>query len=995
MPVQWLTEAERDRYRRFGPEILETDLITFFTLTQEDRKIIGERIGDTNRLGFALQLCALRYLGFLPDSLADAPVSSITYLARQLAVSPESLTGYGRRARTRTDHGIEAGRHLGFHRFTEAHRQDTKTWLCDRALEHDRPTTLLRLVCERLHSRKIIRPGITELERMISAARQEAERRTWHCAERLLTQARRLELDQLLIVAPGRHLTQLTWFRTGAVSASPDEILRALEKIKLLRDFGVPGWDLRDFNPNRLKSLARTGRTATNQMLQRMPPQRRYPILLAFLHQMLMDTIDETLDLYDRCLHEVSARAKRELDELRKSTARATNEKVKFFETVGRIVLDPQVSDVEVRQTIYRAIAPERFQAAVADCARIERPLDDSHFDLIDLRFSYLRQFTPKFLDAFTWQNAHGSESLVAALNMLHRAWTNGERRLPEDAPISFIPQNWQSFVFDQPGKINRRAYELCALWELRTAIRSGQIWVAGSRRYANPAGFLLPPERWEKDRAEACRLMKAPLEATTRLTLREQELHLAALHLDGLLTGTTSVSLDADEHLVLSPLEAAERPPSAISLERMIGERMPLVDLPTLLIEVDGWVHFHRDFTHANSHQSCKPDALPTLYASLLAQSGNFGLARMAHISDLPEHRLLWTTNWFIREETLRLGNNRMVNFHHRLPLTSQWGGGTLSSSDGQRFPVTVKTTTATPLPRYFGFGRGLTFYTWTSDQHAQYGTKVIPSTLRDATVVLDEILDNETDLGITEHSTDTSGFTEVIFGLFDLLGLQFSPRLRDLSRQQLYRMGQIPGKQVRTLFKKAINRTLIEHHWDELLRLAASLKLGWCTASLLISKLNAESNPNPLVDAIQEYGRLVKSLFILRYLGSDDYRRRIHRQLNKGEALHALRQYLFVAHEGKVRQRYHDDQLNQAASLTLVTNAVIVWNTVYMHAVLEQIKSEGYLFDQHDLQYLSPTRFEHINAFGKYHFPVEEELHREGLRPFRIPPRELSVIL
>ena len=80
------------------------------------------------------------------------------------------------------------------------------------------------------------------------------------------------------------------------------------------------------------------------------------------------------------------------------------------------------------------------------------------------------------------------------------------------------------------------------------------------------------------------------------------------------------------------------------------------------------------------------------------------------------------------------------------------------------------------------------MTFYTWTSDQFSQYGTKVIPATVRDATYVLDEILDNETELPILEHTTDTAGYTEIVFALFDLLGLQFSPRIRDLGDQRLY---------------------------------------------------------------------------------------------------------------------------------------------------------------------------------------------------------------
>ena len=150
---------------------------------------------------------------------------------------------------------------------------------------------------------------------------------------------------------------------------------------------------------------------------------------------------------------------------------------------------------------------------------------------------------------------------------------------------------------------------------------------------------------------------------------------------------------------------------------------------------------------------------------------------------------RLAWCTTWYLREETLRPAVAAVVNFQHRQPMSRHWGGGTLSSSDGQRFPVSGKVRNATALPRYFGYGKGVTFYTWTSDQFSQYGTKVIPTTVRDATYVLDEILDNETELPILEHTTDTAGYTEIVFALFDLLGLQFCPRIRDLGDQRLYR--------------------------------------------------------------------------------------------------------------------------------------------------------------------------------------------------------------
>jgi len=157
--------------------------------------------------------------------------------------------------------------------------------------------------------------------------------------------------------------------------------------------------------------------------------------------------------------------------------------------------------------------------------------------------------------------------------------------------------------------------------------------------------------------------------------------------------------------------------------------------------------------------------------------------------------------------------------------------------------------------------------------------------------------------------------------------------------------------------------------------------------TASLFISKLQSFPRQNVLARALQEYGRLVKTLFILRYLESEAYRRQINIQLNKGEALHALRRFIFFANQGKLRWHHHEDQANQASCLNLVTNAVVTWNTVYMTAVIEQLKTEGAIVQEEDFVHLSPARYEHVNPYGKYQFVLAEELSRQKLRPLRQP--------
>lgn len=989
MPVRWLTESEQRRLTNFPENIPESDLVTFFTLTKNDWQLLTRLHNNINRLGFALQLCALRYLGFVPENLREAPSAAVEFLAGQLSASPELLQIYGAREQTRTDHQGEIEEYLGFRKMTATEEAETEDWLTNRALEHDRPLLLLQMLCERLQAKKIIRPGLSILERMVTKARKRAREITWEMIAPLMTDDIKDILDSLLIVDESLKRTPLNWLRTGAVSHSASSILQVLEKILYLRRIGIENWNLVSLNPNLLKRLNRVGKTSTNQMLERMAPEHRYPVLLAFLHQTLTETIDEAIDLFDRYLAGAYSRAGRELDEFRRSVAKATNEKVKLFQTVGSILLDNEIPDAEIRRFVYQMISPERLRYAVEECEQIIRPLDDSYFDLLATRYGNLRQFAPQFLEIFDWRVSDGDQKsdLIDAVELLRQLNAGGLRKIPEDAPACFIPRKWEPYVMTDDGDgFNRRYYELCLLWQMREALRSGNLWVTGSRRYNNPEGYLIPADTWTELRGEASSLMKAPIDVMDRLAERENDFRFAALSLESGLSGAGGAVRIENGEMVVAPLEAADRPASSEFLEEVILQRMPQIDLPELLIEVDGWTSFSKSFIHAGGSESRKSNLLPSLYASILAQSGNFGLTQMSRMTDFSYHELLWTTNWYLREETLRDASNKLVNFHYHLPLSQYIGEGTVSSSDGQRFPVAVKTANATALPRYFGYGKGLTFYTWTSDQYSQFGTKVIPATMRDATVVLDEILDNETELPLHQHSTDTSGYTEIIFALFDLLGLQFAPRIRDINDQALYRLEKYADTpRVNKLLKGKLNPDLFVNQWDDLLRLAGSMKLGWVTASLLIKKFHAMPKQNALVKSLQEYGRMIKTIFILRYLSSEDYRREINTQLNKGELLHALRRYLFVANEAQIRKRQPEEQLNQAACLSLVTNSVIVWNTVYMWEVIKQLQTEGFEIGKEDLKHLSPARYEHINVYGKYSFPIKETFNRKGLRQLR----------
>lgn len=991
MPMGFLTEVERARLDRFPEHITEDDLSAFFLFSEADHHAVNRQREAHTRLGFALQLCALRSLGFVPHDLGTAPQAAVMYVAQQLDVRPEALEAYGLRVPTRTVHLQQVQRHLGFRRAAPLDVYALQTWLVERALEHDKPTLLLQLACDKLRREHMVRLGITRLERFVATARQQAHDETWRRLAPLVSTERQTFLDALLTPDPSTGRTPHSWLRQEAVSPAAAQIIATLQKIIFLHDAGVDQWDLSSLNPNRAKWLAQIGWKSTNQYLQRMAPERRSPVLLAFLQQALLHHTDVAVELFDQGLWSCYSEAKHELEEFRQTIARSINDKLKLFRELGHILLDADIEDPDVRSVSFAHVPKEVLRAAVEETQGLIRPRPDDAIDFFGKRYSYIRQFIPSLLQTLTFRAQGPDDTVLQAVQVIRALDGVPTRRpVPKDAPMALVTEAWRPYIREPDGEISRRYYELCTLWQLRSALRSGSVWVEHSRRYADPDTYLIPPAEWPNRRPEVIRQTGTPRDGLTRLEEREAELATCMGQVEGLLARKDSHVRVEDDDLILSPLEADKRPASAEALEDLITARLPHVELSELLIEVDAWTHFSDHFVHVAGAETLRPTLLPQLYASLLAHACNFGLEQMAHSTDISYRQLAWCTTWYLREETLKAAFTTLVNSHHKLPFSQVWGSGILSSSDGQRFPVSGKNRHARAFPPTLGYGQGLTFYSWTSDQLSQYGSKPVIITVRDSTYVLDEICNNETDLPIREHTTDTAGATEIIFALFDLIGHRFTPRLRDIGSRRLYRSGALnlhDYPRLQPHMTGRINRQRILDWWDDMLRAAGSIKLGHVTASLLVQKLQAYPQQNALAVALQAYGRLVRTLHVLRWYANNDDRRRVMRQLNKGEALHDLRSYLMIANKGHLRRKRGDELVNQASSLNLVTNAIIVWNTVYMAEAVAQLKREGYPVQESDLAHIWPTRYEHINVYGRYHFNIEEAQGRKGLRPLRQP--------
>ena len=426
-------------------------------------------------------------------------------------------------------------------------------------------------------------------------------------------------------------------------------------------------------------------------------------------------------------------------------------------------MLDPTIPDAGVRNAIWAREPREVLAQVAADANRIARPADDNHYPQLDDSYSHVRTFAPSLLEVLSFSASPAARELLDAVELLLDLNRSGKRTVPADAPVSFATASWRKLIVADGG-VDRHHWELCVLSELRLALRSGDVWVQGSRRYQPIDSYLIPRHEWERRRSELAQDLEKPLDFQDRLRALAGDLHVEVAALDRALREDPQVEIDEDGQLrLLDPEEEEEPPPpEETPVGRILAPRITDVDIPDLLVDINHLSGFMRFFTHAAGGETRTPEIERHIYATLIAHARNHPFSRMAKACGLTKAKLDYADHWYFREETVVPANAAIVDFIFTHPLAQLIGDGSFSSSDGRRVQVTARRSQqARALPRYFGLGRGITFYTWTSDQHSHYASRVVRTSLRDATHVLDGILDNQTELPISKHTTDTAGYS------------------------------------------------------------------------------------------------------------------------------------------------------------------------------------------------------------------------------------------
>ncbi|WP_438388980.1 Tn3 family transposase [Actinopolyspora saharensis] len=822
-------------------------------------------------------------------------------------------------------------------------------------------------------------------------------------------------LSALLVVPEGSRISELERSRRGPTRTSGRSLTQALDRASELAGLGAQAVDVSAVPANRLEALARDGLAAKAQTLARREPQHQTATLVAVVRSLTVTAVDEALDVFTglmadkliKAAERTSRQAKlASLPRLRKASARLA--------AVARVLQQTRsASDLaegytaqwdleQVWAAIEQVVEPNKLDAAVDTVAELAPPQADDdaawRADLVG-RWNVVRPFLPLLATALPLGATPTGRSVLDAVRALPELI--GRQKVREaEIYAEVVTGSWRPLVYDGAdldlGCADKHAYVMCVLEALYKALRHREVYAVGSKRWGDPRAQLLDGPSWDQLRPQVLTGLQLPEQAQQHLDEQASTLDTAWRDLGARLAATEGqgpVRLDSGRdgraRLRLDALDKLDEPDSLAALRECTAAMLPPVDLPELLLEIHAHTGFLSEFTHASGGQARMADAEISLAAVLVASATNVGYAPVARENHtaLSRSRLSHTEQNYLRAETLKAANARLIEAQADIGLAQAWGGGQVASVDGLRFVVPTQSVHTGYNPRYFGRKRGATWLNAINDQVAGIGATVVPGTQRDSLHQLDVLLNPDHGRRPELVTSDTAGYSDLVFGLYRLCGMTYAPRLANLADTRFWRLDPAADYgPANELARHQVKPEHITRHWPEMLRVAGSLVTGTVRAFDLIRALGRDGNPTPLGRAVIEYGRLAKTHHLLAVADptDDTYRRSLNAQLNTTESRHRLARAICFGDRGQLRQTYQEGMEDQLGALGLVLNAVVLWNTTYLDAAVNELRAQGYEVRDADVVRLSPLLDAHLNVHGTYTF---QQLQLTGLRPLRDP--------
>jgi TnpA family transposase len=901
--------------------------------------------------------------------------------------------------------------YLGFRAFDDHAQdeiiQDIRTMVRSRM----RPKTILLRTLEILESRRIELPSAYTLTELIVAEAKRHQRDLTDVIALHLSAADKELLEALLAKPEATSAAQVQRFRLTLLkriwqSTKPSKIKGTLEDWQTLRTLYerlAPLIHTLDLTHEGVQYYAHSVIKSEIFQVVRRAEEDRYLHLLCFIaHQfyrlqdtlidILLTVVQHTLNTSQREHKEHYYAARQDHRQSLRTLVDCIDQGMMYPLTeIEAIAFCPDLSDADkvgriqevlTQGEVTRRAARERLIHVREQSCTSE---DAGYYKVLAAKSVKLQNRAANIVKHLELEG-DAPTPLLAAIEHYKR---NGDV-LDTSAPVGFLDDEEQQVIVEPSGKFQVSFYKALLFVNIANAIKAGTLNVKHSYKYRSLDDYLIPKEAWEKhrdlylQRADLMEAADGPCTLQSLAVRLDQQYHHTNRRVLERYNPHLKVRKDGSFHVATPKGDMEEAEP----LRTFLPERR-YISLLEVLATVNRLTHFLDALTHWHVKYNRPIPQDRTFFAGIIGYGCSIGTSKIALISTgINPSELEHTINWYFSLDNIHAANDRLLHFMDELELPEIYRrqpGVLHTSSDGQKFEVAVDSLQATYSFKYFGQEQGVSACNFLDERHFLWHHTVISAAEREAAYVIDGLMHNDV-VKSDIHSTDTAGYSEILFGTMHLLGFAFAPRMKNVGRQRLYALERRKTYEQHgysILPEAYIQTPAIVEQWDDILRFVATIKLKETTASQLFRRLNSYAKQHPLYRALKEFGKILKSDFILRYFDDLPLRQAIEKQLNKGENANKFSRAVAF---GNNQEFLHGDKVEQEIAegcRRLIKNSIICWNYLYLtQKIAEEHSEEQRQTLLAAVRNGSVVTWQHINLHGEYDFSDEKLQDSVGLQ-------------
>ena len=977
-----MTSIHETAYPRFKPDLTQRELDEIYTPNETEQRF-ARRLGRSNasRLYLMILLKTVQRLGYFP-MVADVPPSIVSFVTKALGLKLVPLCALveEEKSRSRRDFIDAIRAHLKIHPITKDTDKAIELAATQAAQTKQELADIINVIIEELIRQRYELPAFSRLNRTAFRIRNQVNELYYHTLTDPLPAAVTSQFDAMLTLSAGQLVTGWQQIKQDPKKPTNTEVRQYLERVKWLKSWACELPQVDHIPVVKRGQYVYEARALDAADLKAMQQNKRYALMVLLFHAQLSKALDDAVDIFVRKMRKLHSGALEQLQLYYQEHQKRAEKLVSQLRDVLEAFQEGE-TDQDRGKRIAGAMHdnPEKL---LAECEEHMAYAGNNYLPFMLVPYQTQRPLLLNCLGLLDLESTSADLSLIESIRFVlanrqsHKEWLS---IVDTNINLKWLPEKWRRPVTGQRSgpvtEVNRKYFELCVLTEAMQELQSGDLYVANSDQYSDYRVQLVGWDTYEAQVAEYGAMLGFPTDPKDFVSNLRTWLADTASRTDQGMPDNEHVDLNGTE-IVLRKHNKDVKPAALDHIDKELTARLPEKNILDILVEAETWLDLHKQFGTLSGFESKIDDPRKRFVTTLFCYGCNLGPTQTVRsVKGLSRKQVAWLNLHHVTEERLEKATVQVINAYNKFSLPKFWGTGKSASADGTKWNMYEQNLLSEYHIRYGGYG-GIGYY-HVSDMYIALFSHFIPCGVYEAIYILDGLIKNESDIQPDTLHGDTHAQSAPVFGLAYLLGINLMPRIRQLKKLVFYKPERgIRYEHINGLFSEAVNWEIIETHLPDMLRIALSIKAGKITPSTILRRLGTASRKNKLYFAFRELGRVVRTEFLLKYIGDTDLRKTINAATNKSEEFNQFIKWLFFGNQGVIAENVRHEQRKVVKYNQLVANLAILHNVEAMTGVLKEMQEEGLPVNEEVLAGLAPYRTEHINRFGDYTLDFDREV-------------------